>query len=238
MAFALLSSLVLPGSPVRIQPTLRVDLVGLPDLTKSEMQAITPPPPAAEEKKEIQPKPPQPVEEKRASAKKPVEEPARPDEMVLKRKQEAEEQKQREKNIKDSLARMKSLAKIQEFKDSANAPQSAPLIKGNKISKGTSLSGDARESDNSTYYDQLRDHLASQWSLPVWLSRQNLSAQVQIRVTSSGRLGGYKLTKSSGNAQFDEAVIRALQDSQPYPRPPSDLARELEVRGVLVGFPL
>ena len=44
------------------------------------------------------------------------------------------------------------------------------------------------------------------WALPIWLERQKLSAQVQIWIDASGRLLRFAFVKTSGNAQFDEAV--------------------------------
>jgi TonB family protein len=140
----------------------------------------------------------------------------------------------REKRMKNALDRIKSLTKITDDRKSG-----APVpIRGNQVSKGTSLSEDAREAAKASYFDALRDRLHENWALPVWLARQNLSAQVQIYVDSHGRLSRFTFLRPSGNQQFDEAVKRALSESQPYPVPPEQLRGTFMADGVSVGFPL
>jgi TonB family protein len=156
--------------------------------------------------------------------------------MVLKPKLAKPEltEKQREARLKEALSRIQSLEKIE---DAPSKAKSQP-IKGNKISKGTSLSADAKEALVASYYDTLRDRLNYNFGLPVWLSRQELSAQVQIFIDNRGGLRGYRFTKSSGNPQFDALVKKAVESSQPFPAPPGGLTSSLLADGISVGFPL
>jgi TonB family protein len=138
----------------------------------------------------------------------------------------------REKRLKSALDRIKSLSKIQE-----EAPSSLPM-KGNKLSKGTSLSGDAVEAAEASYFDLVRDRLQAYWELPVWLQRQKLTAEVQIFIDSRGKLRNFRFTRSSGNEKFDEEVRKALTQSQPFPIPPEAIVSSVLVDGISVGFPL
>ena len=228
----IVKSTIFPGTPTLYVPTLRVDVVGLPDLLKTEEHLAKFPSKdisealkkAALEAKRIE-HTTHKIEQKVDVDK---------DEMVLRPKHAAEQsERTREKKLKNAMDRIKALEKISE--ESATAPQ---VIKGNKISHGNSLSSDAKESAETTYYDLVRDRLQDNWALPVWLSRQNLSAQVQIYIDPYGRLRNFSFVKSSGNAQFDEEVKRTLAESQPFPAPPQDLASSLLVNGILIGFPL
>lgn len=229
----LVKALVFPNTPKMYIPTLRVDVVGLPDLLKSEKKN----PSNSKSLEDIQKmlakaqidankvkKPPPP-----AKVKEPIEK-ADPDELVLKPKQ-IQNDTARDKRLEAAMRRMKALAKL----DAENTPaaQAAP-IKGNKLSKGNSTSGDAKESDTANYYDTVRSKLQENWALPVWLSRQNLSAQVEIVIDSRGTVREFRFVKTSGNPQFDEAVKKTLAASQPFDTPPSDLL----MNGILVGFPL
>lgn len=226
-------SLIFPGQPTLIVPTLRVDIVGLPDILKKDLSQVTPSKDAALEEALKQAeqdaktvKPPAPVKSQA--------EPAQPDEMVLKPKTGSDAQARNKKN-KSALDRIKALAKI----TSEESPKkTSPIIKGNQISKGTSLSGDAKESAVANYYDDLRARLQDNWSLPVWIARKNLSARVLIFIDARGRLQNFQFVSSSGNPQFDDAVKRSLIESQPYPIPPSQLKGTLLAEGILVGFPL
>ncbi len=234
IVFVLIKSLVFPSKPEPFIPTLRVDLVALPDMLKKDKPQSGQAPVSdklaeALKKAEEEVRKLKPVEKTVKKA----EEPTAKDEMVLKPK-EGGTDKGRKKKMQSALDRIKSLAKIQ----SDNEAPAAPLIKGNKISKGTSTSEDARESDEPNYLDSVRDRLRDNWALPVWLARQNLSAQVRIFIDSRGMIRTYQFVKASGNLQFDEAIRTTLTDSQPLPAPPEKLAGTLLSDGVVLGFPL
>jgi TonB family protein len=192
-----------------------VDLVGLPDVLKKDKKIVAPAP-AEPEKVAKQLKEAENTAKKIKKA-----EAARPDEVGLKRK--ATQEKQREKRIQNALDRIKALAKLQ-------------VIKGNQVSHGHSVSADAKESSDPNYLDDLRQHLQDHWALPIWLARQNLSAQVQVFIDSRGRLRDFKFLKTSGNPRFDAEVKKTLTASQPFPPPPGK--GDFLSNGVVVGFPL
>jgi TonB family protein len=231
IATILTKGFVFPGKPMPIVPTLRVDIVGLPDILKKDLKGV-PKTSSASDKLNEQLKKLE-VEAKKIKVPAPIAEPAKPDEMVLKPKRLDSEK--REQKLKNSLARIKALAKIS---GEMEKQSSGVLIKGNQISRGSSLSGEAKESAQISYYELVRERLQENWALPVWIARQKLSAQVQVFIDSQGRLRSYRFVKLSGNSQFDEAVKRTLQESQPFPLPPAELARSALSDGILVGFPL
>jgi len=211
-------------------------------------QAIKPtinppaPAPAAPPPKEL------PAENERVfDAKKIIEKPiAKPIEKLASKT--AQKTKDLLKKNQSALARIKSLAKIgvldtptHSAKPKLSAQASLDIhipIYGNKISAGSSLASDAKESDEENYLDILRDRLQENWTLPVWIARQKLSAQIQVFVDSRGRLQNFRMVKSSGNPQFDDAVRRSVQKSQPFPPPPQSIATLISGEGVLIGFPL
>lgn len=234
IAGVLLKSLVFPGKPILYQPTLRVDLVGLPDILKKDLSKLPKLPPMQETAS--QEKAPEAKAPPKAPAK--TSERASPDEMVLKPKHSSEsDPKARRKKLKNALARIKALEKIKESVEDRKTP-GALAIKGNAISRGSSFEGKEGQSLEAIYFDALRAQLQENWTLPVWLARQKFAAQVQLMIDSRGQMRGFKFIKPSGNAQFDEAVKKALQESQPYPKPPESLASSLGTDGILIGFPL
>lgn len=228
LVLVILKNLVFPGQMSSYTPTLRVDMVDLPDVLKKDMNGM--PRTASKEMQEALKKAETEARKIKPTISKEV---ADPDELVLHPKSAAaKDTSTREKKLKNALARIKSLSKI-----SNDEGQDVAVVKGNKISKGTSLSGDAREAAEATYFDLIRDRLHENWALPVWLSRQNLSAQVTLFIDAAGRIRGIRFTKSSGNAQFDEAVKKSITDSEPFPRPPEGL-NDLLANGIPAGFPL
>lgn len=225
----IIKTTVFPDKSIPYVPTLRVDIVGLPDVLKKDLKNQ----PATKEISQILKKAEQDAEKIKPKKLPPMKkEIAEPDEMALHPKQASKEtEKAREKRLKAALDRMKALAEIQR-------ETSAPPVKGNKISKGTSLSGDARESDQANYYDTVRARLQENWALPVYLSRQNFSAKVLVYIDSGGRLHGYRFVQGSGNSQFDTYVKKALEESAPFPAPPEEFASAVLVNGITFGFPL
>jgi TolA protein len=242
MFLIVIKALVFPNTPKVYVPTLRVDVVGLPDLLKSEKK--NPGKSLADIQKMLEKAQADANHEKKIAPPKvttPVEK-ADPDELVLHPKSTANDQAAKsakdkkaeaakEKRLQAALRRMQALAKIES--ENTPAPQGAP-IKGNKISKGNSTDGDAKESDTANYYDTVRAKLQENWALPVWLSRQNLSAQIEVVIDSRGTVREFRFVKTSGNPQFDDAVKRALAQSQPFDTPPS----ELQGNTISIGFPL
>jgi TonB family protein len=243
----ILRSFVFPREPKQYRPALRVDIVGLPDILKKDLSKISPalPPvdsaPAEEPSKTT---PPKSAEVEKAD----------PDDMVLHKKESVSERnrkrleqlareekadRERERKMQSALSRMKSLARIRsQVAGQDKSAEAGILIKGNQISKGTSLSGDAAETAELSYYDLVKSQLQQTWELPVWLSRQNLSARVEIFINGHGIVHTLRFTKPSGNPQFDEAVKRTIVQAQPFPKPPRDEADSLLVHGISLGFPL
>jgi len=242
-------TLIFPGDPKRLIPTLRVDIVGLPDQLKGEKVRTDPP---SSEMKEalkqaeiaaraIQPR--LPPETKKPSA---LAEVAQKDEMVVKPVPAASSPapspsnaKDRQKKMSAAVQRLKALEGIRsELSETSQNTNAGQLLKGNKISKGHSSTGEFTENSESGYLESLRDRLADHWELPVWLSRQKLSAQTRVWIDRRGKLIRFEFQKTSGNTQFDEAVKRTIVASQPLPAPPRELSSQLENAGILVGFPL
>jgi hypothetical protein len=228
--FVIIQGIVFPSKPMNYIPSLRVDLVGLPDVLKKDKAKLMKIPDLSDLNKDLREAEQQAKQIKPKDAPKvDMTETADPDEMVLKPTTKPGDRKKR---MQSALDRIKSLSKISDDPQEAQAV----AIKGNKLSKGTSLT-DGKESDEASYTDLLRDRLQENWALPVWLARQDLSAQVMIFIDAKGKLKSFKFVKTSGNAQFDEEVKRTLQQTV-YPIPPANLAGALASSGVTVGFPL
>jgi TonB family protein len=240
LAAVILKSLVFPGEPEVWTPALRVDIVGLPEVLKQDLAQLPPLPPAAQET----PPPTETAEPPPKAEAKPMAPPediAKPDEMVLdakrvaeKKREEARSERERRNKMLNALARIRALNKIQ----GEETAEAGPLIKGNQISRGASLSGQARESAAADYRDALLARIQRNWALPTWLARQKFAARVVITVDAAGRILNYRFLSTSGNAQFDDAVKAALARSQPFAPPPAELRDQLASRGVVLGFPL
>jgi protein TonB len=238
-AFVLIKGLFFPGNPLPYVPTLRVDLVGLPDQLKNDLSKISKAPmdkELADALKKVEQKPKDIVKVKPLDKDAPKE----TDELGMLKPQPKpkDNSKAREKKLMSALDRIKALESVEDSDTPKAAKAASAPVKGNKISKGSSVSGEARESDQVQYYDLLKARLQENWSLPVWLARQQYGAQVILFIDNHGNLRAYRFNKMSGNTQFDDAVKRAIQQSVPFDPPPEAIASAVFTNGVVVGFPL
>lgn len=235
-AFVFLKSAFFPSEPKIFNPTLRVDLVGLPDLAKNELNRAKLIPPGLQQELEQAKQDAQDV--KQAKAPEVKQEIAKPDELALnpKKAEKAAKPKEREKKISSALARIRALERIKT--ENAESEDEGIEIKGNVVSKGSSLSGDAKEATAVSYEERVKDRISEAWALPPYLQRQNFSAQIVIQIGPDGAIVAQRFRKTSGNPQFDDAVREALRDAQPLPAPPANLREQMLNGGILVGFPL
>ena len=208
-----------PSVPDVMIPTLRVDLVALPDHLKKDLDKPRPIP--GDEKPQKKPPAP-PVTKSKAT------EVADPGAMATK----PAPSDTRKKKIQGALARIKALEKIQE-----EEPKKI-VAKGNILSKGSSLSGEAKESVMSNYYMEVVEQVRRYWELPVWLARKNLSAQVRIALDGTGKVVQLVFVKSSGDPQFDDYAKSSILSAQPFPPPPTDVRSVVMGTGFVLGFPL
>jgi TonB family protein len=207
-----LKSIVLPSEPNTKEyiPSLRVDLVALPDQKTTEQITPAMPAVAPEEVKE--------AEKKEKVAQKTEE---KGDYSLNKKKNKKE-------RMKSALDRIKALEKIKDGEQ----------IKGNKVMKGSSSKGQASDSVQTTYIDMVLDKVRNEWELPQWLKDQNLTAKVLIKIDRRGIITSTRFLKSSGNEQFDAAVKRTLQASVPFPAPPLSILADMSGDGIVFGFPI
>lgn len=220
-SLALIKSCAFPSDPKPFIPTLRVDLVELPNVLKKDLQDLKTPPVSPEIKKALSQPLPKPVVVRESS-------------MTL----PSEKRRRMEKKNLQALQRIKALSKIQGAEETQDDDEPSTIIRGNKLSPGAELSGEAREAAEANYNDQLRKQLKTYWILPPWIANRHYTAQARLFIDSYGRMREYRFEKVSGNTQFDEAVTKAIQASQSFPPPPKELARALLADGILVGFPL
>lgn len=211
LAILFLKSIILPSDPRTKEyiPSLRVDLVALPDQKTTDH--VTPAMPT-----------PAPVHDSvKESSKKEAVPPVEKGDYTLNKKKSKD-------RLKNALDRIKSLEKIKEGEQ----------IKGNQVKKGSSSKGIVTESVETTYYDVLHDKIVNEWELPQWLKDKNLSAKVLIKIDRRGMITQTHFIKSSGNEQFDAAVKRTLQASVPFPAPPTSILATVSQDGVVFGFPI
>ena len=72
--------------------------------------------------------------------------------------------------------------------------------------------------------NQVIHQIKIKWdTLPKYLADKNLTAQVEIKINEQGQIIYNQTLISSGNKEFDDFVLKAIEDSGPYPPPPVDI---------------
>ena len=69
---------------------------------------------------------------------------------------------------------------------------------------------DAEQSALDSYIGRLREALRRHWTKPLSLAT-SVSAIIEFDVQSNGRLTNARVSRSSGNAEFDQSVLGAFR---------------------------
>jgi TonB family protein len=144
---------------------------------------------------------------------------------------ESKKEKEAKKKLKQAIERIRAIERIK-------ALTATEEMRGNRISKGTSLSAEARTTLEAGYFEVVLEQVRTHWELPKWLLGQGLSAKVLLQIDSRGNIRSFKFVQSSGNSGFDQEVKRTLLAANPFPIPPPDISSGILNEGILLGFPL
>lgn len=118
-----------------------------------------------------------------------------------------------EEVLEEVLARIKKRAGSRE-KVAANAPAGP-----------SSWAEKQKELEYSAYYDQVERAVRENWIPPQHMNFEEDSAMTVVSLTllPDGRVLKSYIEETSGDAQFDQSVMRAILKSTPFPPPPIGL---------------
>ncbi len=203
----------LPKKTITIEPTMRVDIVALPD----KIDKIAPAPKKAEEKtiKKLAKIP------KKKPAKKPKKK------LAKKPKEKLADKPKEEKSEPEATSKETAPEETSE---------PVPVIKGNVLSKGTQLEGLVKL-DFDDYFDLIASTVNSNWSTPEWLSEEQLRATAIIKLNPDGSIASRAIKESSGNDVFDNSILKAFDTIGRLPEPPERIKSLINAYGISFGFP-
>ena len=216
------------GEAINYETAVRIDFVALPDKVNNS----TPPPVTPETKAPEAKDPPKPDA---AKPKIETKVPAAP----------TPDAKQIQKSALNKLKAMEALENLKnEDQKEDNKSSSASVTKkageikykGNILSPGTEISG-LNKLQHEQYIVLLDRHIKENWTLPEWLSKKNLKAQIRVRIDNKGHIISKQIVKSSGNPAYDDSVKVTIEKSDPFPPPPEKFSAVVSVNGILIGFP-
>lgn len=235
------------ASHVRINldvPVYDVDLITLgqpapaPKLPPAPVEQPKPAPaqPKAPETKPVEIKQPEPKPAPEAPKPTPVPKPkpAKAKEISPKKTDKAPPKpkpKPKEPTAEEVLAEALKAAKA----DAAKKPQPSPQemlqreLAELQREVGGSQSGAAAanavgaSTGQQVYAQDVVARIKPNWRYPLAGTNQSLSAVVELKLGSDGSIGSYKLVKSSGRADFDASVLKAVDETKRLSPPPATL---------------
>jgi TonB family protein len=89
---------------------------------------------------------------------------------------------------------------------------------GYGVGSGTGSMGKLEDLQYLLYFRTVQQRVKDAWTFPG--GSNDLSADVEFSIGADGSLNGVKIAKSSGDAAFDESVMRAIKRAAPFPPPP------------------
>jgi len=118
----------------------------------------------------------------------------------------------------------------------------ALIAEGNKISKGSNLTGTKNSQEEGTlisnYADQIVNLVRQFWVLPSYLSNQELKCRIRVFINDTGDIIKLVVHESSGTKEYDEQAILAIKQASPFPTSPQEIKHELAKGTIILGFPL
>jgi TonB family protein len=218
-----------------VESSVRVDVVAMPKMTIKELKAL---PPVSRGEVDA------PV--KKEVVKKDV---INEGDVVLKKKAKKTNfldmmKNLSNKNVKKSKTKKKKKTK-KGNKNGLNIDSNTLknlVAEGNKVSKGVALSGTGTANADMTefnlYMAALPAHVRVNWRLPGYLMEKGLKCRIRIFLNGSGKLLKAEVYQSSGDEEFDERALKAVQLSSPFPNVPQTNRKNALNGEIVLGFPL
>jgi colicin import membrane protein len=130
----------------------------------------------------------------------------------------------RERLIQSAVERIKNKGEQKGSKGEAISSGTGEGQGAAALGPGGTGGGVPKGIDFIRYQNQMLSTIKNNW---VWVGqRGNLRVTVRFNIKDNGEIVGLKLVQASGNASYDDSVLRAVRKSSPLPPPPEDVRRD------------
>lgn len=238
----------LPASKIPAYPIYTVDLVGGEKIGATNLGTSLAPAPAKKEapaKPVKEPSVPTPEVKRETKKAEPIKLAEKtvtiPEKVTAKDSAKKETVREKKTDAKETAASLDSVRErlmqsaVERAKSRTESAQNTS--KGEAISSGTGEGegaaalgkggrggGVAKGMEYVIYQNRMLSTIKANW---VWVGqRGNLRVVVRFNIRDSGDIVGLKIVQSSGNASYDDSVIRAVNKSSPLPAPPESVRKE------------
>ncbi|MGI9549065.1 MAG: energy transducer TonB [Bdellovibrionales bacterium] len=128
---------------------------------------------------------------------------------------------------------------VTQKKDTASKDSSKKKPKiGNKLSEGAEEGEALNEEQNAAiniYLTLIIGKIKLNWNLPKYLSDGNHFAQLEVQINEQGAVTYKQIVVSSNNEVFDSQVLKAIENSTPFPSPPTSVQKFI-ADGIVFGL--
>lgn len=98
------------------------------------------------------------------------------------------------------------------------------LAKLRQQQRSSGESGSVRTAQRKKLYASLVEQRIKQnWRFPPIGGDVDLVAEVRVRIDQNGAIAEYTLISGSGRSDYDDSVLRAIEETAKLPKPPQDL---------------
>lgn len=77
--------------------------------------------------------------------------------------------------------------------------------------------------EKKLYASLVEQRIKGNWRFPPVGGETNFSAEVRVRLKPNGEVADYTLVSGSGRSDFDDSVLRAVEETASLPEPPEEL---------------
>ncbi len=132
-----------------------------------------------------------------------------------------------ERELDEALQEITAQAEQEAAKDKNDLRSTLSALKQEALKQGIGPEALGRSSSfrgTERVYGQLvKNRIQTNWRFPDMGREDNLQATVRITINDTGEIRDRSLERSSGDAQFDSSVLRAIDRTGKLPDPESDL---------------
>jgi colicin import membrane protein len=154
--------------------------------------------------------------------------------VVSKESKKVDRVKELQDRLRADQKRRDAIAKLQG--KGQDDKKGRPEMAGNIVSEGYAATGSVATAADA-YNGKAKSHLQRNWRVPGWISAGSLKARIVVKIAPNGRVLFKQFSKKSGNAEFDDSVLKAVESADPFPATPEFLKMSYMEEGVEFGFP-
>ena len=207
---------------IHIKRAIQVDVVEMPKVSLQELKEL-PSLNVPEVEKKLEP---EPIKEDEPIVVEKVNLLERLQKLAQQKVDKPKRKKRRQEVSKEDLQRTKELKQL--------------VMSGNKIVQGSFSFEDTTSSGEvlNSYLSLMIEKIRTQWKLPGYLMDQDLKCRVRIYLNNKGSLLKSELVESSGNQDFDQRAMSAIEKTSPFGSVPKEIQDSLSDGKILLGFPI